>query len=222
MFEGCVASRILRYCKTFIFESPVKLFFMIITSDTDPRGVLQKIARELDNGSSDSRHPFRYLSLATVDTEMSAPNIRMVILREITDDWRIFAYTDARSTKVEELKQLNRAALLFWHPHHKTQVTLTARVTLHQDDEVAQKYWQQDVHGPARKAYTPLVSPGTVIDRPEEAHRWPESYSMDHFCVLECELVDLQVLQINGKEHRRLSFQREGHTDTWTGQWIAP
>lgn len=195
---------------------------MIVTNNTDPQTVLQKISRELQKGSSDSRHPFRYLSLATVDAEANEPNIRMVILRDITEDWRIFAYTDARTSKVKELQQLNRAALLFWHPHHKTQLTLKATVTLHQNNDVTEKYWNQDVHGPAQKAYTPLVSPGTAIDSPEEAHRWPENYSMDHFCVLECDLFDMQVLQINGKEHRRLAFQKDTDASLWKGQWIAP
>lgn len=195
---------------------------MIITSNIDPQQVLAKTLKELKKGSSDSRHPFRYLSLATCDIEANEPNVRMVILREVAENWSTFIYTDGRASKVEELKKLDNAALLFWHDHHKTQLTLKVRVELHQNDELAEQYWAKDVHGPARKAYTPLTAPGTVISTPKEAHQWPEEFSMEHFCVLECIPFDMQVLQINGKEHRRLSFQRNEKSDSWKGQWIAP
>lgn len=195
---------------------------MIISNNTDPQTVLKKTHKELQKGSGDSRHPFRYLSLSSYNPEEKEPNIRMVILREIANDWRIFVYTDARTSKVNELNQLNRAALLFWHSYHKTQVTLKTTVSLHHNNETAEKYWKKDVHGSAQKAYTPLVSPGTKIETPEEAHQWPDNYTMDHFCVLECDPFDMQILQINGKEHRRLAFQRTNNTDSWKGQWIAP
>lgn len=195
---------------------------MIISSNTDPATALAKTHKELQKGSGDSRHPFRYLSLSSYNTEDREPNIRMVILREIADDWRIFIYTDVRTSKVNELQQLNRAALLFWHSYHKTQVTLKTTVSLHHNDDTAEKYWKKDVHGSAQKAYTPLVAPGSEIEKPEEAHQWPENFTMEHFCVLECDPFDLQILQINGKEHRRLAFQRTDHTDSWDSQWIAP
>lgn len=195
---------------------------MLITAQSSPEEVQTKIYRELQKGSSDSRHPFRYLSLATHNVDKEEPNIRMVILRHISEDWRIFAYTDARTAKVEELKKLNRAALLFWHSHHKTQATFKAEVILHQNDETARRYWEKDVHGSARKAYTPLVSPGTAIKSPGEAHSWPENYDSEHFCVLEFNPFDLQVLQIRKKEHKRISYQWDDHSGNWRGRWIAP
>ncbi|HEX6981585.1 MAG TPA: pyridoxamine 5'-phosphate oxidase family protein [Balneolaceae bacterium] len=195
---------------------------MIITGNIEPQNVLTKTHRELKKGSSDSRHPFRYSSLATHNPETNEPNVRMVILREVAEDWSTIIYTDARSAKVEEIKQLGRAALLFWHSHHKVQLTMKVNVKLHQNDETAEQFWSKDVHGPARKAYTPLTAPGTVVPSPEKAHDWPEEFSMEHFCVLECVPFDIQVLQINRKEHRRLRFQRNEESELWEGQWIAP
>lgn len=195
---------------------------MIISANATPDEVQKKIFQELRKGSSDSRHPFRYFSLATHDINKEEPNIRMVILRKISDDWRIFVYTDARTAKVDELKQLDRAALLFWHPHHKTQATFKTTATLHHNNEVAQDFWKQDVHGPAQKAYSPLVSPGTEIDRPEDAYQWPEEYDSSHFCVLELRPYNLQVLQIERKKHRRLSCEWKEEAKEWSGKWIAP
>lgn len=194
---------------------------MIITSNSEPKGVLTQTWNELDKGSSDSRHPFRYFSLATVNTT-GRPNIRMVILREIAQNWSTVIYTDARTSKVEELKSLDQAALLFWHSHHKVQVSMQVQVELHQNDETAEQFWAKDVHGPARRAYAPLVVPGTAIDSPEEAHKWPDELNAEHFCVLECIPFEMQILQISGKEHRRLKFQRDDKSQLWEAQWIAP
>lgn len=194
---------------------------MLVKPHLKPRQVLHTIYNELKKGSSDSRHPFRYLSLATFDEKDRESGIRMVVLREVLKDDSIIAYTDSRTDKVEELTALNQAALLFWHDRHKVQVTVKAKVMLHRKDDVAETYWKKDVHGPARKAYTPLMAPGTPIDNPAEAHHWPEKYTGEYFCVLMFKPYDIQILQLNGKEHFRLQFKRE-EEEAWNGGWIAP
>lgn len=195
---------------------------MLIKSKTNPEQAFSTVMNELKKGSSDSRHPFRYLSLATFDPQNKEPNIRMLILREVQKDKSLVLYTDNRTDKVKELEHLNNAALLFWHDHHKVQVTVKASIELHRNDEVSQQYWKQDVHGPAQKAYTPLIEPGAVIEQPSEAHSWPEEYTDEHFCVINCIPYEIQILQLGGKKHSRLQFQRAEDTEEWSGGWIAP
>ena len=194
---------------------------MIIANNSAPKDILQKTLRELHKGSKDSRHPFRSFSLATFDTDAQMPNNRTVILRQVTNDWRLHIFTDNRSRKVEELSGQNKAALLFWHPYHKLQLRCHCSVNTHQNNDVAEQYWKQ-VRGPAQKAYTSLLAPGKPIDAPEEAYQWPEEHTMDHFCVLECIATHLQFLQMDGREHRRITFTRETPQDSWQGQWIVP
>jgi len=194
---------------------------MIITANSTPTDVLKKTHKELRKGSKNSSHPFRSLSLATVDPDSQIPNNRTVILHKATDDWRLHIFTDSRSRKVDELKKQNTASLLFWHPYHKLQLRCQCSVELHQKDGLAQQCWAQ-VRGPAQKAYTSLLAPGDPIDTPEEAHEWPEDFSMDHFCVLECIATNLQILQLDGRKHRRIAFKRENPQDSWQGQWITP
>lgn len=195
---------------------------MLIKPHTDPQQAFHSIFNELKQSSSDSRHPFRYMTVSTFNPFRKEPGIRMVILREVRKDKSLLAYTDVRTDKFEELSSLDKAALLFWHDRHKVQVTIKAEVELHHSDEVASQYWKQDVHGPARKAYTPLIIPGTPISEPGEAHSWPEEYTDEHFAVLNFKPYHLQILQLKGKEHLRLQFTREDADEEWTGGWIAP
>lgn len=146
----------------------------------------------------------------------------MLINREITEDGTLTLYTDSRTSKVQELQENGKAAMLFWHDHHKVQVTLKAEVGIHHKDDIAENYWKSDVHGAAQKAYTPVVSPGECIDNPSDAHNWPDEFSSDYFCVLKCVPFELEILQLAGKEHLRLKFSRENRDEEWEGGWIAP
>ena len=195
---------------------------MLIKANTKPDQAFSTVINEIKKGSRDSRHPYRYVSLATFNPETEESNIRMLINRKISEEGTVTLYTDSRTNKVQELKALEKAALLFWHDHHKVQVTLKTRVAIHHEDEFAKEYWKSDVHGAAQKAYTPLVSPGEPIDDPREAHSWPEEYTDEYFCVLECVPFEMEILQLAGKEHLRLKFSRESQNEEWEGGWIAP
>ena len=195
---------------------------MLIKSKTKPKQAFSTIINELNKGSSDSRHPFRYVSLASFDLDEQETNIRMLIIREVRKDGTIILYTDSRTNKVKELKNLHNAALLFWHDHHKVQLTVKADVVLHHNDDITEQYWKKDVHGAAQKAYTPEVAPGTSIEDPTEAHAWPDEFSDEYFCVIKCIPYQMEILQLSGKEHFRLLFEREDAESEWQGGWIAP
>ncbi|NGP76161.1 hypothetical protein G3570_05930 [Balneolaceae bacterium YR4-1] len=195
---------------------------MLIKAKNKPSQALSTVINEIKKGSRDSRHPYRYVSLATFDPAAEEPNIRMLINREINKDGTVTLYTDARTHKVNELKSIGNAALLFWHDHHKVQVTLKAEVAIHNDDEVAEEYWKSDVHGAAQKAYTPLVAPGERIENPSDAHNWPKEFTSEYFCVLKCVPFEMEILQLAGKEHLRLKFKRDNPEEEWQGDWIAP
>lgn len=195
---------------------------MLIKQNIATKEALSRVFEELQKGSSDSRHPFRYVSLATYDPAEQEPNIRMLVLRGIGSEGAITLYTDERTNKVEELRAHQNSALLFWHDYHKVQLTMKTKVTLHHQNERAEEYWKKDVHGHAQKAYTPLVAPGTSIEEPAKAHSWPDAFHSDHFCVLHCVPFEMEVLQLAGKEHLRIRFVRETPDEEWQGGWIAP
>ena len=195
---------------------------MLLDANTKPLNAKKKIVEELLKGASDSRHPFRYVTMATLDPDKGESGIRMLVLREVRGQDNIILYTDSRTEKVDHLQACNRASLLFWHDRHKVQVTAKCDVVIHHQDEMSEKYWKGDVHGAAQKAYTPTVSPGTSIDNPGQAHEWPDEYSDEYFCVLECKPYEMQILQLAGKEHYRIQLDREDEHDDWKASWIAP
>lgn len=195
---------------------------MLIPKDLPPQKARNTVLNELKKGTSDSKHDFRYLTMATVDPGTMEPSLRMLILRGLDSNWSFILYSDARTDKVDELLKNDKASLLFWHSYHKVQVTVKTSVTVHQNNETALDFWKKDVHGQAQKAYTPIISPGTPIEKPEEAYQWPDEFTPANFCVLECVATDLQLLQISGKEHIRHHFTRSDAEKDWSGGWIAP
>lgn len=190
---------------------------MHITKDSSLDEVWKTGWDYLMRAAVDKGHPMRYLTLATGRTGESG--LRMIVLREIGEQNSLVLYTDARSAKVEQVKGHSHATILTYHPRHKVQIRLSGTMALHIQDPIADEYWKR-VQGPPRKAYTSLLAPGTPIDNPEEAHKWPEELDSKYFCVLVFTPQEMEVLQLNQLAHIRAVFEIEGVG--WKGSWMVP
>ena len=174
-----------------------------------------KVAKELQSAVNDTGHPFRFLVLSTVSGQQ--PVSRYVVLRQATETLDCYVYTDARSGKVEDLRANPRASLLFYNPLLRAQVRLMGSVEIHHQDKLAEVAWANiNDHRP----YAAILTPGKVIDQPEQAYEWSKGIDNKHFVVLKLKCQMMEVLQLNGCEHIRASFNRDG--DSWKGNWIAP
>ena len=198
-----------------------KKLLMLIEQDMSIDDAFTEVHDQLKRAGVDTRHKFRFFSVATLHSSTSLPQSRMVVLRSFADDWTFEFYTDLRSSKVGELKENQIISALFWDPSKRVQVRIEAKTTLHHGDELAGERWA-DVQGDAQKAYTSELTPGKKIDSPEEAHHWPDNYTDDHFCVVSCEAKEFKALQISGMEHIAFQGSREGLSDNWKKSWIVP
>ena len=114
---------------------------MLFSSTDSFSAIWQTLLHELHRGALDPKHPFRYLTVATVGEQF--PQVRTVVMRQFTADLEFLAYTDVRSSKVQELLEVPRVSLLFYHPKKQVQVRVKALATIHVMDELAQEHWKR-------------------------------------------------------------------------------
>ncbi len=194
---------------------------MLITPDHSPQQALIEVHDQLKRAAVDTKHNFRFFSVATSGLEDHPAQSRIVVLRSFSANWEFEFYTDHRSGKVEEIKQNSQLSALFWDPSKRVQVRIESEAAIHNRDEIARSRWEK-VQGDAQKAYNSPVVPGSEISAPEEAYNWPEEFSDRSFSVVRCMAANIRVLQISGMEHLAFSYQKGSQPESWQGVRVAP
>ncbi|WP_163380740.1 pyridoxamine 5'-phosphate oxidase family protein [Cyclobacterium sp. SYSU L10401] len=190
----------------------------MLFKDSDAlRDVWAAVRHEWHRATLDHKHPFRFVSLATLSGDQ--PDVRYLVLREMDEQHRFYCYTDSRSQKIVQLRENPALSLLFYHPKKRCQVKVQGTANIHQQNKLSRRHWDK-VQGEAQKAYQASLHPGEEIDGPTEAHSWEAEQGDDHFVVLEIQPKTVDCLQLNGLSHLRAVFKLEGNS--WTAQWLAP
>ena len=194
---------------------------MLITPKHTIEDALSEVKKQLFSSVADKNHIMRYFAVSTVDTETNLMSSRMVVMREFESDWTVKFYTDYRTSKVRDLLHNRRSTLLFWDPSKNLQVRIKCDAVVHHQNTVAREAWKL-VQGEAQKSYSTLLKPGSPISTPDEAYQWPDKTGSDHFALIECIPVTLQILQLNKLKHLALKFVRIDRDAGWKGGWIVP
>ena len=189
---------------------------MLISESDRLEQVWQNLKHELNRGALDKKHPFRNVVLGT---DANWPNLRYVVLRQVSEALHLLFYTDLRSRKVEEINHNGRSSVLLYHPSKKVQIRMQGHAQVHAADALSAEHWK-NIQGAGKKAYGPLVSPGTEIREPAEAHQWPEDIDGNLFAVIEFTPTLMDVLQLNRMSHLRAQFEHK--ENDWRKCWVAP
>ena len=187
---------------------------MLFTATDIPTAIWQTLLHEIHRGALDPKHPFRYLTVATVGEQF--PQVRTVVLRQFTADLEFLVYTDARSSKVQELLKVPQVSLLFYHPKKQVQVRVQALATIHVEDELAQANWKR-VSDKRRVEYQSELGPGRRINHPKDG--WESSSEHSYFSVLKFSPLSLEVLQLAREGHLRIQYDL---ASGWQGSWLVP
>ncbi|MCZ4408395.1 pyridoxamine 5'-phosphate oxidase family protein [Cryomorphaceae bacterium 1068] len=176
----------------------------VIEAHHDLETVRRLCIGQLARGVQKKNHPFREVAMATVD---GVPNIRMVILRKLKQDpLSILVYTDNRSGKIAELKANPHASFLFWHPTSKFQLKLKTKVVIHQNDKMAAQHYHS-IGERGRESYNTVKAPGSAINAEKNPYsELKEKFDDSEFCVLECNVMEMEALQLSREGHIRAHF----------------
>lgn len=175
---------------------------------------LNEAKKELINGYSKKRHPFRYFSLATIKD--SQPEIRTIVLRKLIDDFNIIFYTDYRSEKTKHIKNNSNVSALFYHPKKLLQIKITGNAVLEKDLSKIERSWK-NINDNSKKDYTTILAPGSPIKNPDLV-----DYSINNnFCIVKIIPKKIEILQLKRPNHIRISYFK-GKDNEWIGQFLTP
>ena len=176
---------------------------------------LDEIREELQKAPTEKDHPFRFFTLATVGLNQVA-RLRMVVLREVSDNLKLTFYTDKRSKKITHIKENKRVSLLLYHPSKLLQLKIEGTATYRDDNATKEKYWET-LDNYAKKQYTTSRSPGSnLIDPKDIAYLSEEHY----FCLVEITPYKIEYLKLSRPHHIRIRFSKVG--TEWENEYLVP
>lgn len=175
---------------------------------------LEEAIRELVNGHSKKRHPFRYFVLAT--NENGKPRQRTVVLRKTLLDASLVIYTDKRTQKIKDIQNNSEFSALFYDSKKLLQLRIEGKAELITDKEQIATYWHT-VQASSRKDYTTIIAPGTAIINPDEIEYKPEE---NYFCPVKLIPKTIEYLRLQRPNHIRILFSKIDND--WSGEFLVP
>lgn len=158
----------------------------------------------------DRAHPWRVMTLATVDGERA--DARSVVLRDVDEARRrLLFYTDARSAKVAQLRAHPQATLVGWWPAPGWQLRLRVALSIETHGLEVSSRWARVKLSPSAQDYLAALPPGTPVDRFQ-----PERGSREHFAVVTARIDEMDWLELHEAGHRRARLAGEAST------WLTP
>jgi len=190
---------------------------------TSADATLLNIWSQLEEAAS-RRSPFNFMQLATI-APSGAPRLRTVVIRDFRRDECAIAFTaDARSSKIEDIRNDPRVAVTALDAVGGMQLRLEGRADLVTDASRRIDAWRK-LKARSHVLFRSSVAPGSKLQSPMEA--WQSTPSeqashepSEHFALLLVHIERMDWLEVLSEPHRRCQFQRSG--SQWTGTWIAP
>ena len=175
---------------------------------------LEEAKRELTNGHSKRKHPFRYFTLATNTDNKS--RLRTVVLRKFLSDSSLLFYTDARTPKVSEIKDNSNVSALFYHPKKLMQIRVQGKAEIINDPKLLKSYWGS-IPEKSRKDYITKSTPGSMIENPDNVDYLDDD---NHFCAIKIFPLTIEYLRLKRPNHLRILFTNVN--GEWDGQFLVP
>ena len=175
----------------------------------------KELVVEFKSCLSKNKHPFKYMTLSTIDKDLR-PQSRRVVLREVNDNLDCIIFTDSRTDKVKQIENNCHACILAYHPKKLLQLKLNGKLYPIEDSVEIKRLFQK-VGEKALKDYTTLSSPGTPIASPDHVDYGERS--QNHFLALKFVPDQWEALKLKRPHHLRAIFFK--HND-WKGQWLVP
>ena len=159
----------------------------------------------------------RLMTLATVNAG-GEPDARILVLRGASRDLgRLWFHTDRRSRKVGQLKDTPLACAIAYDGRDGVQLRVWGGVSLHADDEIAERHWEQTDFA-VRHQYGMTDVPGEPLPHPDprsENHRrdiaiGDEALGRANFMVLQLAAERIEWFQTTALGDRRAMMRAAG------------
>jgi pyridoxamine 5'-phosphate oxidase len=174
-----------------------------------------EIKEELRKGAYEQGHPFRYFTMATLGVDKFA-RLRLIALRNVSQDLKLTFFTDKRSKKVLHIKENNRVSLLFYDPQKLIQLRIEGIAQINADQFQIQKSWE-NIGPESRKDYITKEAPGSSLESPDSLEYLKEG---DYFSIVEIDPFRIEYLQLNTAGHIKIKFSK--HEKGWSSEFLVP
>ena len=174
--------------------------------------ILDDCKKQLLAALKHKKHPFRFFTLAT-QNQNGKINLRTVVLRDFDPEQMTFTiFTDARSKKVNELKQNDNTQCLFYDSKRMVQLIFQAKMTKIINHDLTYKSLPES----NKKDYSSLQLPGSIIKGPDQLIH---DNSKGHFIKIDFKFSSFEYLKLKRRNHIRAIFNLN---NSWKGQFLAP
>ena len=180
-----------------------------------PDKTFEKIKQELKKGAYKKGHYFKYFTLATLGVDKFA-RLRLVALRNFSDDLKLTFFTDKRSKKVLHIKENNRVSMLFYHHKKLIQLRIEGIARISTDQFQIQKSWEK-IGTEDRKDYITAEAPGTAIRDPTSLEYLKEG---DYFSIVEVDPFRIEYLKLKRSGHTKIKYYLS--ETGWKSEYLVP
>ena len=185
--------------------------------------LLELAQEELLRSNVDTKHPFRYFTLGTLDLNTNIPELRTVVKRGITNNFDLLFYTDTRSPKVEQIRLSPNVTAHFYDPEKMLQIRLKGKAEILSTDGL---FYIEKLHSVqasrSKNDYMSLEAPGSVLLREGTNHSAVavEYGEKLYFSVVRIHSFYLDVLLLDQAGHKRAGYRKIG--ETWQEYQLVP
>ena len=180
-----------------------------------PHKIFDKIKSELKKGARKKGHYFRYFTLATIGVDKFA-RLRLVALRNVSEDLKLTFFTDKRTKKVLHIKENNRVSLLFYHHKKMIQLRIEGIAEVNKDQFKIKKSWDA-IPDKSRRDYISKEAPGSTLEHKEALEFLKEG---DYFSIVEIEPFRIEYLRLKRSGHTKIKFQKTA--SGWSSEYLVP
>lgn len=184
----------------------------LITAKQSLEEIKRDVFHALNRAGNDRKSGFRFVNFCT--TGKFGPNARYVVLRKfdmVTAS--VLLYTDYRSRKISEIQVHPTVTILAHDAVKRVQVKMVGKATIHYHNDLSKTHWNMLASG--QEAYLTKEPPGTRVQELSAAHQMEESITDQYFAVINVNILQLEVLQLNGEGHIRALFNMEESTQSF-------
>lgn len=183
----------------------------------------------LESSAAENAPGWRLPVLATL-TDRGCEQ-RTVVLRVVDrDHGTLLFHTDARSSKVDQIRKDGRVSLLFYDHDRSAQLKIRGVASVHQEGELVQSLWETGTPA-SLKMYSAPFAPGTKCNAFNHnmteslSRRLPDRHEIEsgrvNFCAIRVVVQSAEWLRLSQSGHLRASFDfADGRLES--ACWIAP
>ena len=179
--------------------------------------VEEKIKEEIIS-CINKKNSFKNVVLSTVSK--NKPNLRIVVLRGFSEDWKVSFYTDIRSSKIEEIEKNKNVSILFYDDKKKIQIRMYGTSNIYRNQK---SIWEK-LPTFSKVNYNSILKPGEYQKNHSTKLNRELELGYNNFCLIKLKIdhIDYLYLSKNGNRRVGINILRENMKIVFKKKWLVP